>query len=60
MKKCLFEMHKPLKQLHLVQENDIYVQLLNEEDTSINQGIILIDCCRFYLKKNYSDTILAA
>jgi len=51
MKKCLFEMHKTLKQLHLVQENDIYVQLLNEEDTSINQGIILIDCCRFYLKK---------
>ncbi len=47
MKKCLIETHKPLKQLHLIQENDIYVQLLDEDDAGLNQGIILIDCIRF-------------
>jgi len=51
MKKCLFETHKPLKQLHLIQENDIHIQLLGEEDTGLNQGIILIDCVRFNLAK---------
>jgi hypothetical protein len=39
MKKSLYEWNKPLKQLHLMQETDLFVQNLEEEDC-FNQGNI--------------------
>ena len=50
MKKALFDWHKSLKQLNLTQENDICVQILPEEDTNLNQGIVLLDCVQINIK----------
>ena len=41
MKKSLYEWNKPLKQLHLMQETDLFVQNL-EEDDCFNQGNYII------------------
>ncbi len=47
LKKVLFEMHKQLKQLNMIQETDLFVQVLDDEDfVNINQGIIILDCVR--------------
>ncbi len=44
-KKCLLDFNKPIKQLNFKQENDVFVQVIDEEYmTSLNQGIVLIDC----------------
>ena len=48
-RRALIEWHQNLKQLHLAEENDLGIELLDEDD-SINQGIVLIDCIRFDLK----------
>lgn len=47
-KNALIEWHQSLKQLRLQQETDLGVELL-EEDDSINQGVVLIDCVRLDL-----------
>ncbi|RNA39982.1 ubiquitin carboxyl-terminal hydrolase 40 [Brachionus plicatilis] len=48
-KKALIEWHHSLKQLHLTQETDLEIELLDQDD-SINQGVVLLDCVRFDLK----------
>ena len=49
MKKALFDWNKPLKQLHLLQESDIGVEIIDEED-NLNQGLVILDCVRVNLK----------
>ena len=51
MKKRLFDMNKMLKQLGFQQETSLCVQILNNEDEYLNQGIILLDCIQFDLEK---------
>jgi len=47
LKKCLFDWNKPLKQLNFKQENDVFVQVISDEQVAnLNQGIVLIDCIR--------------
>jgi hypothetical protein len=50
LKKVLIDWHKPLKQLGIIQETDLFVQILDEDAVIINQGIIVLDCVRATLK----------
>ena len=50
-KRALIDWHKSLRQLHLLPETDLCAQLITEEEESqINQGIVILCCVQINLK----------